>query len=413
MWARTRPYVIRELELSRPAPAIEIPEGYGGLAVTVRLDDRPVGYWIEPASAGERFSPEEVSARILKEAGKEILRDKIYRELRARSPREIPFPTLDIAVCTHNRPDRLARCLASLKSHGALGADPGVGVLVVDNAPPDDRTERTVRESFPGVRYCVEPKPGLDFARNRAVAESEATLLAFLDDDVVIDRRWLDGLRDAWAANPDAAAFTGPILPFQLETRAQIAFERMGGFGHVFNRERFGPESVHSPTYPCGAGMFGAGANMAFRRSTLVEMGGFDDALDTGAPLPGGGDLDIFYRIVRSGRVLVREPGFVVYHEHRREYAKVRRQMWTWGLGSMAFITKSWRHDPSQRPKMARWLLWWLSYQLSKFVPFLRRNRKPWPLDLVVAEIAGGAAGLCGAYDRSLARTERLRRQHA
>jgi GT2 family glycosyltransferase len=199
-----------------------------------------------------------------------------------------------------------------------------------------------------------------------------------------------------------------------LETRAQIVFEGMGGFGKSFERARFARALPDSPTYPVGAGIFGAGANMVFRVDVLRALGGFDDALDTGAPLPGGGDLDMFYRVVQAGYPLVREPLLLVYHQHRREYSKLRHQMWTWGLGTMAYITKSWRAEPSERPKIRRWLLWWLSYQLSKvLVPHLRRNRAHWPCDMVFAEILGGIVGLCGEYDRSLARAERLRRQFA
>jgi hypothetical protein len=221
-------------------------------------------------------------------------------------------------------------------------------------------------------------------------------------------------LHEAWRANPDAGAFTGPVLPLELNTRAQILFEQMGGFGSSFDRVRFGPALADLPTYPCGAGMFGAGCNMVFSRQVLLSLGGFDDALDTGPPLPGGGDLDMFYRVVRAGYPLVREPRLLVYHQHRREYAKLRRQMWTWGLGSMAYVVKTFRADTSQRPKIRRWILWWFSYQLSKIlVPFLRRNRKPWPWDLVIAEIAGGIVGLLGEYDRSLKRIETRRREYA
>ena len=160
--------------------------------------------------------------------------------------------------------------------------------------------------------------------------------------------------------------------------------------------------------------MFGAGCNMVFRRQVLLELGGFDDALDTGAPLPGGGDLDIFYRLVRAGYPLVREPDLLVFHQHRREYAQLRHQMWTWGLGSMAYVSKSWRADPSQRSKIRRWVLWWFAFQMSKVVtPFLRRTRQPWPWDLVAAEIAGGITGLLGEYDRSRNRVEILRRRYA
>jgi GT2 family glycosyltransferase len=398
-------YQMFEIEVEQPLEAIKVPQGYSGIGCVIRRNDKPVGFFMEALRETTVLRPREVAARVMKHASADLLAEKIYQELREPLERAEP-PSLDIAICTHNRPDVLARCLRGL-------APFPVGILVVDNAPPDDRTRLVVAE-FSNVAYVQEPKPGLDFARNRALQESNADLLAFLDDDVIVDRCWLEGLWGACAENPDAAAFTGPVLPLELETRAQVLFEEMGGFGRNFKRTRFGAVLPGLPTYPCGAGMFGAGCNMVFRRRVLVQLGGFDEALDTGAPLPGGGDLDMFYRVVRAGYPLVREPKMVVYHQHRREYLKLRHQVWTWGLGSMAFVSKSWKTDPTQRPKIRRWILWWLSYQLSKvFVPFLRRNRKSWPWDLVTSEIAGGVAGLFGEYRRSQARVEAIRRQYS
>jgi len=404
MWNRTEErYQIIDVEVERPLEPIVVPEAHTGIAVVLRLRGQPVGFFMDGLPAGAWLGPEELSAAIVKHAGKQILTERIYSELRGTLDTS-DFPRLDIAICTHNRPDTLARCLRSLQSLGMPSEL--LRVLVIDNAPPDERTAQTVSD-FPGTTYILEPKPGLDFARNRAIRESTAELLAFLDDDVVVDPCWLEGLREAWAANRDAGAFTGPILPLELETAAQVVFERMGGFGKSFDRMRFSNVLPESPTYPIGAGLFGAGANMVFRRAALEQLGGFDDALDTGAPLPGGGDLDIFYRIVH-------EPKLLVYHQHRREYRSLRHQMWTWGLGTMAYVNKSWRHDVAERPKIRRWVFWWLCYQLSKiFVPFLRRNRGSWPWDLVAAEVLGGIVGLCGEYDRSVSRMEQLRREFA
>jgi GT2 family glycosyltransferase len=398
-------YQMIEIEVARPLGPIKVPRGSFGIACVIRRDDKPVGFFMEALPETTVLHPREVAARVMKHASADLLAAEIYQELRGPLPHAEP-PSLDIAICTHNRPDVLARCLRSLAAFPSR-------ILVIDNAPSDDRT-RLLCAEFPNVAYIKEAKPGLDFARNRALRESDADFLAFFDDDVTVDRWWLEGLREACAENPDAAAVTGPVLPFELETRAQILFEEMGGFGRSFKRTRFGPVLPDLPTYPCGAGMFGAGCNMVFRRRVLIELGGFDEALDTGAPLPGGGDLDMFYRIVRAGYPLIREPKMVVYHQHRREYAQLRHQVWTWGLGSMAFVSKSWNTDPAQRPQIRRWILWWLSYQLSKiFVPFLRRNRKRWPWDLVTSEIVGGVAGLFGEYRRSEARIEAIRRQYS
>jgi GT2 family glycosyltransferase len=415
MWiskSKNQRYQLREIELQRPLEPMVVPQDCCGLALVFRLDDEPVGFLHEALAPGTRLEAADIARRAMRCAGKQILNERIYQELCGHLP-TIALPTLDVAICTHNRTHTLSRCLDNLQRLGFMSAEEKIRVLVVDNAPPDNCTLELVRR-YPQVVYVREPRPGLDFARNRALRESNGELLAFLDDDVVVDRAWLDGLRDAWEANPDAAAFTGPILPLELETTAQVVFERMGGFGKSFERVRFGAASPESATYPCGAGVFGAGANMVFRRAALIILGGFDEALDTGAPLPGGGDLDIFYRIVRAGYPLVREPKLLVYHQHRREYKQLRHQMWTWGLGTGAYLVKTWRTDPSQRSSIRRWLLWWLCFQLGKaFVPFLRRSRAGAPIDLVFAEILGGVVGLCGEYDRSRARVDRLRRQFA
>ena len=405
-------YHIQQIELRGRLQPVTIPEDCCGLALIYRLDDQPVGFSMEALPPGARLEPEEIAERAVHHSGAQIMSDRIHAELRPPSEEDGVLPRLDVAICTHNRPDMLARCLESLRRLKFMESG-SVRVLVIDNAPSDGRTADVAR-SFANVTYLLEPKPGLDFARNRALSESDAELLAFLDDDVVVDRSWLRALREVWMANPDAAAFTGPILPLQLETEAQIVFEKMGGFGKKFDRVRFGASSAESSTYPVGAGIFGAGANMVFRRNVLAQLGGFDDALDTGAPLPGGGDLDMFYRIIRQGYALVREPGLLVYHQHRREYKKLRHMMWTWGLGTGAFLTKSWRADPSQRAAIVRWILWWLCFQISKaFFPFLRRSRLSAPCGLVFAEILGGFVGLCGEYSRSLARVDRLRRQYS
>jgi len=412
MWnKREISYAVVEVELDEPLRSLRVPPRRSGFAFVVRSSGTPLGFFMEAMREGEVLTARDMAARIMRHCGAQILREKIHEELRGPLPNP-PIPCVDIAICTHDRADVLARCLDSLRRVGAVSARQ-VRVLVIDNAPSDDRTARLV-ENFRGVNYILEPKPGLDFARNRAIREATADWIAFLDDDVVVDRGWLAGLQEGLQANPDAGAVTGPVLPLELETRAQILFEQIGGFGSNFDRVRFGRAVVGIPTYPCGAGMFGAGCNMVFSRRVLVELGGFDEALDTGAPLPGGGDLDMFYRVVRAGYPLVREPKLLIYHQHRREYAKLRRQMWTWGLGSMACMTKSLRDDPAYRPKILRWILWWFGYQVAKvFAPYLRRNRKPWPWDLAAAEIAGGIVGLLGEYDRSRKRVEALRRRYA
>jgi GT2 family glycosyltransferase len=147
---------------------------------------------------------------------------------------------------------------------------------------------------------------------------------------------------------------------------------------------------------------------MAFDRKLLIELGGFDEALDTGARLPGGGDLDIFYRVIRAGHTMVYEPRYAVYHDHRETIPQLRRQYRSWGLGLMAFVVKSWRTDPSLRRLHRGIVRWWLAYQLRSFAKALRRMNGR-EISFVLAELRGGIVGLAGEYDRSQLRVQAIR----
>jgi GT2 family glycosyltransferase len=305
----------------------------------------------------------------------------------------------------------LRRCLAALVAMRDARHQNGqtVDLLVVDNAPTDDQTR--IAAAFPGVRYVVEPVPGLDFARNRALAETDRQYLAFIDDDAVVDSGWLDRLAEAVQATPNAAAFTGPVLPLRLETEAQLRFERAGGFGEGIAWEHYDRWRWGDVIYPAGAGRLGTGANMVFSTAALRAIGGFDEALDTGPPLPGGGDLDSFYRIVRAGCRLVYTPGLLVHHEHRREMAQLRKQYHSWGLAVMALAQKNRAQDPETRPQHRRFLRWWLKHHARRLSRALLR-RGPNPPSFVLAEILGALQGYFGEYQRSTVRVASRKREH-
>jgi hypothetical protein len=140
-------------------------------------------------------------------------------------------------------------------------------------------------------------------------------------------------------------------------------------------------------------------------------LGGFDDALDTGRPLPGGGDLDIWSRIARAGHPLAYEPRLLVFHRHRPDHGSLRRQYWSWGEGFMAYLCKTACINPTQRRKAARLVAWWLRYQARSVAASVRPHSEL-PTDLALAELVGGLVGLSGSYARSRRRVARIRAVH-
>jgi GT2 family glycosyltransferase len=394
-------------EITEPVPEIVLESDQHGLALLLRRSDRPVGFIVQPLAPSTKLSPAELSDLIGARCGVDFLEDRLREELIEPF---VPWSrhSVTIAICTRNHPDLLAECLESVVPLRDDQAENVLRILVIDNAPAGPGTRRLV-QSLPGVEYVCEPIPGLDFARNRALAEATTDFVAFLDDDVVIDLRWWEGLKEALAQNPDAAVVTGLVLPRELETDAQIIFERRGGFRRGFSKVLYnGDHLPGNPVFPTGAGMFGAGCNMVVSRQVALALGGFDEALDTGPSLPGGGDIDMFYRVLRAGHPLVYEPRMLVFHKHRREMKSLRRQYWTWGTGFMAFVAKTHATDPSQRRKLRRLVRWWVGHHVNELRHSFhgRNGATPW---LVSAEIVGGLVGLAGTYQRSARRVERLR----
>lgn len=256
------------------------------------------------------------------------------------------LPPLTVAVCTRDRTDDLAGCLDALR---ALDY-PDVDILVVDNAPRDDATAALCR-SLPGVRHVTEPRPGLDFARNRALLETAREIIAFTDDDARPDVDWARRLVAPFLEDPHIAAAAGLVVPLELETPAQIRFETYGGLSGGLRPIRFraGADWGARGLWHCMlVAQHGSGANMAFRRSAFDVVGAFDPALDVGTPTHGGGDTEMFFRILAHGFGMAYEPGAVVRHRHRRDDAGLRRQVAGWGSGMSAVFARTMLARPGE-----------------------------------------------------------------
>jgi SAM-dependent methyltransferase/GT2 family glycosyltransferase len=171
---------------------------------------------------------------------------------------------------------------------------------------------------FPAARYVPEPRPGLSAARNAAVRAATRDLVAFVDDDVVVHPQWLAPLRRAFG-EADVMAVTGLVLPAELDTEAQVAFETLrGGLGLGCERARYGRDFLRATVgYGMPVWKIGAGANMAIRRAAFALVGDFDERLGAGAA-GCSEDSEFWYRLIAEGWTCRYEPDSVVFHHHRR-----------------------------------------------------------------------------------------------
>lgn len=379
------PALVAKVEITAPLSTLDARGARWGYLL-ILAHGRPVGWVTCPVINGRctvREIRRAVAATLMPDLLSALLAERLRTPLTqgslsaasllasvARPDRR--WPRITVAVCTRDRPNDLMRCLRAMQEVDY----PDFDVLVVDNAPSSGETHDLVRTYFPAWRYAQEARPGLDWARNRALELTETEFIAFTDDDVAPDVDWLKRLAEVFA-DPDVAAVTGLIAPFELQTDSQLHFERIGGFGRGFRKawHRIDPSGARPDVYHLGAGRFGAGANMAFRAQALRDIGGFDPALDVGTVTEGGGDLDIFLRLLHEGRTLVYEPAAITWHIHRNDPHGLRRQIATWGTAMGALMTASFRRYPSFRLRILRFaMVWsWLGY----IGPLLRNTLGP------------------------------------
>jgi GT2 family glycosyltransferase len=319
-------------------------------------------------------------------------------------------PSMTVAICTRERPASLEMALGSLVEQRY----PRLEVLVVDNAPESDATREVVArfaEKHPSIRYEVESRPGLSWARNRAAEVAAGEVVAWVDDDVFCDPWWATEMARAFVEVPGADAATGTVVPSELETPSQLMFDQYGsvrrrrGFSRdVFSRATRGAQS---PLYPMPP--FGIGANMAFRREAVRRIGGFDRALGAGTIARSAEDTAAFTALLLAGGTLVYQPSAIVHHHHRQDEAALEKLLLGHGRGLGAFYTSMLLRRPSSIFELARLAPRALRDQFSSRGARLSKLDEDFPPELLRANRLGLIQGPW-AYARARREARRLGR---
>ncbi len=408
------PACVVEIEISRPLPALKafnekMEQRYGRAFCIVRIHTQPLGM-VEIPFIKDTLEPEEYVQRLwdtfhtkiidhlrqdglpvplhLDAAGLSFADTPHCIEVREKFYAEAPFAS--VIVSTRDRPERIQRCLNSLLTLHY----PHYEIIVVDNAPSTDMTADIVRQTYddvPQIRYVREDRPGLSSARNRGLAIAKGEFLAFADDDLVIDPYWLIEMVRAFSIASDVVCVTGLILPFELYTPSQFWFEEFGGVSKGFTRQVFDPmrNDPQPPLYPYTAGQFGSGASIAFTKSFLQQVGGFDPALGVGSPSRAGEDLAIFFQVVAGGHTIIYEPASLVYHPHYREYKDLSKQIYGYGMGLGAYLMKIIWDNPRLLLDIAMKIPYGLFFMLSDRSPKNSKKSTSFPEELTVTERKG------------------------
>jgi len=218
--------------------------------------------------------------------------------------------TVTIVVPTYNRCDSLLDLLGSIL---ALEIPDGVrcDLIVVDNNSTDATAavvERVARNSPLSIRYLREIRQGVSYARNSGAQASDSELVLFADDDVRLDKGWLQALVASFARH-DVACIGGKVLPNWLGPRPPWLKDQ---FLNVLAMLDYGDRAQELGRN--GDSRILYAANMAFKRSVFLAEGGFDTRIGRFGAYGSGEDQELVERLIQRGYQVVYEPAAVVLH---------------------------------------------------------------------------------------------------
>lgn len=229
-------------------------------------------------------------------------------------------------------------------------------------------------------------------ARNVGWRAASTELVAFTDDDCLPDPRWLEAVVETFGKDPSVGFVTGQVVP-------EVP-DRPRAWLHLSVTSRTEPATFGSGDDPTEVGH---GANMAWRRSALEQIGGFDEALGPGTPLRAAEDVDAFGRLLHEGGTGAFNPESIVTHRQWRGRARQLRVYVGYGVGSGALLVKGWRlcsgdDVPRSRGgvlRRGRELIW--SHGLEGILHSVAQ-RYPMGVVAQLAMFAGTVLGVLRAY---------------
>ncbi len=228
---------------------------------------------------------------------------------------------VSVIIPTYNRNDLLKNCLQSFENINYPKKD--FEVIVVDDGSIDGTEEFMInnKNKFDFNLVSIRQKnKGPAAARNLGIAKSQGELIAFTDDDCVVEKDWLD----EYVRSFDEVHIGGVGGATKHNMRG--VFCEFMDFYKVMDPMVENSEVLYLIT-----------ANACYRRDAILAVNGFEEKIRN----PGGEDPDLSMKIKEKGYKLLFNPNCVVYHFHKNNLKSFYRTFFNYGRGSY-FLRGKW-----------------------------------------------------------------------
>ena len=218
------------------------------------------------------------------------------------------MPFVSVVICTYNRKNMLKECLDSIDAQDYPKSN--FEVIVIDGGSTDGTQE--LCKDFPKIRFITESRFGLAYARNKGAELARGPIVAYTDDDCIVDKQWLKNLVAGFQFSDPIVGVGGPvyplnpkIIPKKILVKAALGIFDEGGLAMPV-------EGLNT-------------SNSAFKREIFKTIK-FDETLGTtrrGKLILCGEDTDFCQTLVDSGYKLLYTPYAKVYHQIGKERIRV------------------------------------------------------------------------------------------
>jgi len=267
---------------------------------------------------------------------------------------------LSLIICTYNRSHSLGKTLESLEGL-VVPRRIDWEVLLVDNNSKDktkEVVEDFARRGILHLKYLFEVRQGKSFALNAGLESANGEIIAFTDDDVLVDKGWLRAVITATNQYEDYNGFGGRIISLWNSEPPEwlgIRGEYNSLMGTGFLRDEGGDDKEYYDTksgVPCGANMF-------FRKKAIQENGFFRTDLGPIGSKPGAAeDTEYCHRMVNRGKQFMYIGKALVYHQVEPE--KLTRSYltkWRYHCARSVAKSKGMPHDTTRYFYVPRYLI--------------------------------------------------------
>jgi len=272
---------------------------------------------------------------------------------------------ISVIIATYNRSDNLRKTLHSLEKM-LVPSELSWELIVVDNNSTDDTKElcsKFLQTYTLPLRYMFEGSQGKSIALNKGIQEATGEILAFTDDDAIVDPYWLTSIINEFRSDASISGIGGRV---ELYNKNDKPITIRNSKNKILLTS---PQQLYNPII--------IGVNMALKKRVFDEVGDIDSSLGPGTNIGSHEDADFIYRVYKKGFKLIYSPDVLVYHNHgRRTDAEVESLNQKYTLGRGAFYCKHILKGDINIFLMALWELYSIIIMFTKHILKRKSTKK-------------------------------------